>query len=235
MSTLNAVSRGAGPLTQRPGGSPESAPPPPAPGRHRNQRQAAATAPGPIEPVRRRSQDCQALQTRTAGHRCDGGRAVQPQRQRAGRPGLHDAQARRTGAALARQQRGSIIRHPGSVIPLVAGASPVPLAQNGGAAVIVAEGIESLSSVAAELPDLRDFAAVSVTNLREIAWPLSARGILLAIDGDAGKNRDVCTSMADAIRRLCGERRHVRLLHPPPGGDFNDAAQRLRRVVLDAA
>jgi hypothetical protein len=112
----------------------------------------------------------------------------------------------------------------GGVIPLMRGASRKPLAQIPyGDACLIAEGIENALTMAAELPALRAFAAVSVGNLAAIQLPENIRTVLLIRDAD-GNNLAVNEARSRAYLAWIAEGREVRQWTAPPGmKDANEA------------
>lgn len=111
----------------------------------------------------------------------------------------------------------------GGFIPLWRGASGKPLsAAEDGAAVVVAEGIETGLSVALVAPELRVLAAVSLSNLARLALPEAVRIVTIAADNDA-PDSPAAAALARAVERFAAERREVRIARSPTGKDFNDA------------
>jgi hypothetical protein len=94
--------------------------------------------------------------------------------------------------------------------------------------LVLCEGIEDGLTVAQECPWLRVMAAISVSNLANIALPPSIATVTIMADNDPpNPNRDDGGSEANdalnaAIARFMGEGRKVRVARSPVGKDIND-------------
>jgi hypothetical protein len=96
--------------------------------------------------------------------------------------------------------------------------------------LVIAEGIESAASAGVIL-GAPAWAAIAAGNLHKIALPVAVKAVVIAADPDATGQRE-----ADrAALRWQAEGRHVRIVTPDGGGDFNNALQRQRARGADHA
>jgi len=125
--------------------------------------------------------------------------------------------------AKLRDAKRTLGGYAGGTIRLWRGASAKPLAQaEPGAAVALAEGIETALSVALACPELRVLCAVSLGNLARVTLPATVATVILAADND-GDNPAAAKALARAVEHFTGEGREVRIARPPEGvKDFND-------------
>ena len=87
----------------------------------------------------------------------------------------------------------------------------------GNQTLVVAEGIETLLSIATAMPAAASAAALSAPNLPAFTPPRDARRILIARDNDpAGQNA------ADALYRICIQKELDAFVLCPSGNDWND-------------
>lgn len=109
----------------------------------------------------------------------------------------------------------------------------------GNETLVVAEGIETLLSIAAAMPTAGSAAPLSAGNLSAFTPPPDARRIVIARDNDAAG-----ASAAEQLRRRCAERGLPADVLCPAGGDWNDdlvqlgadaLADRLSRLFETAA
>lgn len=113
----------------------------------------------------------------------------------------------------------------GGIIPLWRGASGRPIGQAPeGEAIILTEGVEDALTLALALPEYRIAAALSVSNLANIALPPQIATVIIAADND-GDNPDAASGLAKASARFAGEGRVVKIARSPVGKDFNDLIQ----------
>lgn len=113
----------------------------------------------------------------------------------------------------------------GGIIPLWRGASGRPLGQAPeGEAIILTEGVEDALTLALALPEYRIAAALSVSNLANIALPPQIATVIIAADND-GDNPDAASGLAKASARFAAEGRVVKIARSPVGKDFNDLLQ----------
>lgn len=113
----------------------------------------------------------------------------------------------------------------GGIIPLNRGASGRPLGQAPeGEAIILTEGVEDALTLALALPEMRVAAAVSVSNLANIALPQQITTVIIAADND-GAGSDGDASLRKAAARFTDQGRRVKIARSPVGKDFNDLIQ----------
>lgn len=117
----------------------------------------------------------------------------------------------------------------GGTIRLWRGITQKPLKDApAGDELVLTEGIENGLTVAQACPWLRVLAAVSVSNLANVALPPSIGTIIIVADNDAPDPRraDGGSSANDAlnaaIARFMGEGRTVKVARSPVGKDIND-------------
>lgn len=87
----------------------------------------------------------------------------------------------------------------------------------GNETLVVAEGIETLLSIAAAMPTAASAAALSAGNLSAFTPPPDAQRIVIARDNDAAG-----ASAAEQLRQTCLERDLRAVILRPSGGDWNE-------------
>ena len=87
----------------------------------------------------------------------------------------------------------------------------------GNETLVVAEGIETLLSIAAAMPTAASAAALSAGNLSAFTPPPDAQRIVIARDNDAAG-----AGAAEQLRQTCLERDLRAVILRPAGGDWNE-------------
>ena len=88
----------------------------------------------------------------------------------------------------------------------------------------IGEGIETCLTVACARPDLRVWAAGSLSGMAAIAWPACASAVVLLADNDAGEGARAAFDRAEAAWRAVAKGRPVHVARSREGSDFNDWA-----------
>ena len=97
----------------------------------------------------------------------------------------------------------------------------------GNETLVVAEGIETLLSIAAAMPTAASAAALSAGNLSAFTPPPDAQRIVIARDNDAAG-----ASAAEQLRRNCVENGLAAIVLCPAGDDWNDDLMELGTDAL---